>query len=143
MKFRQTPLVLVVGTDSVVLEGIVQTLTSSGFRVACAASNDEASLATAEERPLILLVASELTITHPQLLLLPRRAGGAALLWYTTPGEEPQLSAEVRRQVLAELLLPLERKRLVALARIVVDRAVESGRNGDDDTSLEDSHRRR
>lgn len=113
------------------MEGVAQTLLSSGFRVACARSREEAAMSIAEELPLILLVASDQTIRHPELLLLPRLPGGASILWYSVPGTEAPLASSVRRHALAELRLPLERQRLVALARHVAERAAKSGRLGD------------
>lgn len=131
MTRNESPLVLSIGGNSAVMEGIAQTLASSGFRVASVASADEAVGAVVAESPLILLLPAELASAHPGLLRLPRREVGSTIVWRDSDSPTTPLALSTRRYVLAELRLPLERQRLVSLARHVANRAVELGRDGD------------
>jgi len=127
------PLVLAVGGDEVVLEGIVQTLVASGFRVRHSADAADAADAAAEEAPLLMLVSSRLDGRLAELMRLPRQARGAVVLWHSSRERRAVMAPWLQRGVLAELELPLERARLLALSRFVLDRYVEAGRgeNGD------------
>ena len=138
MTRHESPLVLSVGGSSAVMEGIAQTLASNGFRVASVASADEAVSAVVAESPLVLLLPAELASAHPELLSLPRRDVGATIVWRDPADSGMPLALSTRRSVLAELTLPLERQRLVSLARHVAARAVELGRGGDDRASRAD-----
>ncbi|MFL5578647.1 MAG: hypothetical protein ACJ79S_22050 [Gemmatimonadaceae bacterium] len=136
---------MLIGTDVALLEGIAQTLGTAGHRTTLAASlADAAGRPLSGEAPLLLVVERELAVGgagRPAELLraVPLAPGGALLLFRrgggahdagsaTTAGDEGALPAALRRTTLAELTLPLERHRLVALAHTVEERARRTGR---------------
>lgn len=118
--------ILLVGADAALLEGIAQALAAAGHHVLTAASMAEASFVTATAPPLLAVVDRVLlgTVTDARALGL---APGGALVAFGDPGLP--LPAPVRRLVLAELRLPLERSRLTALAAHVQARAHHTGRD--------------
>jgi hypothetical protein len=117
---------LLVGADAALLEGIAQALTAAGHQVQTAASMDEASFIAAAAPPLLAVVDRTLLATDADARALGLAPGGA-LVVFGDPGTP--LPGPVRRTVLAELRLPLERARLTALAAHVADRAQRTGRN--------------
>lgn len=133
------PIVLI-GSDASLLEGIAQTLGHAGHRSRIAASPAEAAQRPGEEPPLVLIVERALAVadreTRAELLRLALAPGGAVLLYRPggRPGDaedvadESPLPAPLRRATLAELTLPLERHRLVALVQSVEERAQRTGR---------------
>lgn len=133
--------IILIGTDASLLEGIAQTLGAAGHRTRLAASPSEVAQRPEDEAPLVLIVERALALRHPEaaaeLLRLPLAPGGAVLLF--RPGgrsaahDEPAaaeaaLPAALRRSTLAELTLPLERHRLVALVHSVEERVLRTGR---------------
>ena len=132
------PIVLI-GTDASLLEGIAQTLGAAGHRTRIARSAAEAASPPEEDAPLIVLAERALTLRDgeatAELLRIPLAPGGAVLLFRTgaaaapaSESAEPPLPAALRRATLAELTLPLERHRLVALAHSIEERALLTGR---------------
>ena len=132
------PIVLI-GSDASLLEGIAQTLGTAGLRSRIASSPAEAAQRRGEEPPLVLIVERALVVrdreARAELLRLPLAPGGAVLLYRPGggPGDveddaEAALPAPLRRTTLAELTLPLERHRLVALVHSIESRAERTGR---------------
>lgn len=125
-------MLLLIGSDEALLEGLVQLLAGAGHRVATAATLQEARESCAGTKPLLVVVdrPSVAADTGDVLASLPHMPGGAIVLYRTT--DEPKaltaLPHGVARLTLADLTLPLERQRLVALAQYVKVRARESGR---------------
>lgn len=117
---------LLVGADAALLEGIAQTLTAAGHQVLTAVSIDEASFIAAAAPPLLAVVDRTLLVTDADARALGLAPGGA-LVVFGDPASP--LPGPVRRTVLAELRLPLERARLTALAAHVAARAQRTGRN--------------
>lgn len=117
---------LLVGADAALLEGIAQTLTAAGHQVLTATSIDEASFIAAAAPPLLAVVDRTLLATAGDARALGLAPGGA-LVVFGDPATP--LPGPVRRTVLAELRLPLERARLTALAAHVASRAQRTGRN--------------
>jgi hypothetical protein len=117
---------LLVGSDAALLEGIAQTLTAAGHQVLTAVSIDEASFLTAAAPPLLAVVDRMLLATAGDARALALAPGGA-LVVFGDPASP--LPGPVRRTVLAELRLPLERARLTALAAHVATRAQRTGRS--------------
>lgn len=117
---------LLVGADTALIEGIAQVLAAAGHQVLTASSLAEASFVATSAPPLLAVVDRTLlgTVTDTRSIGL---APGGALVAFGDPGVP--LPAPVRRSVLAELRLPLERARLVALALHVEDRARRTGRD--------------
>lgn len=121
-----SPLVLVLGRDAGAVEGIAQMLLAGGVRVATADDPHGVQGTMRGELPLVALVERGLATEYPDVLELPRRRGGATILWH---GAEPDdvVVTPIRRAILAEVQLPLERTRLLALVRHVAARTVQAG----------------
>lgn len=131
------PIVLI-GTNASLLEGIAQTLGAAGHRAVIArAAEDVAAARKGEDAPLVVIADRGRVVdddeTRAALLRIRLAPGGAVLLYRAdaaTAGEsaEAPLPTALRRVTLAELTLPLERHRLVALANSIEERAMRSGR---------------
>ncbi len=132
--------ILVVSPDSSFVEGIVQTLSAAGHQVIAARELSEAAETLRGTLPLVALInRDELTSTTAPSVPLAR--GGALLTFRTSEDTPPSLPFRVRRATLADLQLPLERKRLLALVNFVEKRARTAGRGSDDLDAVEDSPR--
>lgn len=129
--------ILLVGADAALLEGIAQTLTAAGHQVLTAVSIAEAGFIAAAAPPLLAVVDRALLATAGDTRALGLAPGGA-LVVFGDPASP--LPGPVRRTVLAELRLPLERARLTALAAHVAARAHHTGRDAVSPTPAE-SHR--
>ena len=81
--------------------------------------------------PLVAVVSRSLTTTGAEVLTIPLARGGARLLYHSPGGPETAFPPAVHRSVLADLSLPLERNRLVALVQHVDERARITGRSDD------------
>jgi hypothetical protein len=75
-------------------------------------------------------VERALAASDPAALRVPLAVGGATLLYQAGTDSSPgdALSLSVQRLVMAELTLPLERHRLLALIQRVEERARVTGR---------------
>jgi hypothetical protein len=125
-------MILVLGNDDALLEGLAQALAASGQTVATAKAVEDAE-EIAKRHPLLLLVADRARLTLSDGSRLARvafRAGGAVVAYrgHEEPSGTVALPSEIARMTLADLELPLERNRLVALALYVAARAREVGR---------------
>lgn len=124
---------LVVGTDSALIEGIAQTLTARGHQLFFAPTLADALDAVGAVRPLVVLVErssiDEIRMTL-RVSLAPR---GAFLVFHAEGATNPPLPHRVQRATLAELELPLETQRLLALIRYVENRAHMLGADSLDD----------
>ena len=118
--------ILLVGADAALLEGIAQTLTAAGHQVLTAVSIAEASFVASAAPPLLAVVDRTLLAPAGDSRALGLAPGGA-LVVFGDPASP--LPGPVRRTVLAELRLPLERARLTALAAHVAARAQRTGRS--------------
>jgi hypothetical protein len=127
-------MLLLVGGNTALLEGLAQALANSGQRVVVAHSVDEAGELQGRHRP-ILTVAERGLVSEAdpaQTFLRTTLAGGGALITYREAGDTSRaLQASIARHVLADLVLPLERNRLVALAEHLATRAKAVGRTPD------------
>ena len=123
-------MILLVGTDAALLEGLAQTLGAVGHQSRIAHSVAEAAERCAGDPPLIAVVERALA-SSGEALRLPLQPGGALVL-YRGAGEVATATVPraVQRLTLAELTLPLERQRLVAIAQHVRERARSTGRGG-------------
>ena len=118
---------LVIGSDEGALEGIAQVLGAAGHRAHVVRSIAEAIAVQSEIRPLVALVERRLAAEAEfQSLRLP--AGAALLLYRADPEAAPALPTTVQRMTIADLVLPLERQRLVTIVQRLTERAVASGR---------------
>jgi DNA-binding NtrC family response regulator len=125
-------MLLLIGTDEALLEGLAQTLAGAGHTVQVAHSVDEAEEAAQAKKPLLVVIDRRaLTVgMGDRLAALPQVPGGAIVLYRSTSDQEAHVTMPhgVARLTLADLTLPLERQRLVALAQYVKSRARGSGR---------------
>ena len=118
--------ILLVGADAALLEGIAQALAAAGHQVLTASSLAEASFVATGAPPLLAVVDRVLLASVADTRGIGLAPGGA-LVAFGDPSVP--LPAPVRRSVLAELRLPLERARLTALAAHVEDRVRRTGRD--------------
>ena len=119
--------VLLVGSDDAMLEGLAQMLLATGHRAIVARTVSEAMQVAAADSPLVTLVERSRGVTG-EVLRLPQTGGGALVLYRSPDEEVPPLPGAVRRATLAELLLPLERHRLLTLVQHLESRARRTGR---------------
>lgn len=121
--------VMLVGRDAALLEGLAQALATLGHTPAVARSLNEARELSGAQAPLVLVVDRALASdAGAELLTSPLASGGARLLYRTASAPLVPLLPSLQRAVLADLTLPLERHRLVALVQSVGERARLSGR---------------
>jgi hypothetical protein len=117
---------LLVGTDNALIEGIAQTLPAD-HQLFFAPSLADALDTVGDTRPLVVLVERSAIDEIRMTLRIPLAPGGAFIVFRgenTTPAPLP---GGVQRVTLAELELPLERQRLLALIRYVGNRAQTVG----------------
>lgn len=119
--------ILLAGDDAALLEGLTQLLTSAGHHATVARSLAEAREVAARSAPLVA-VLDHAIVGQVESLGLALAAGGAAVLYRSANRAPSVLPASVRRAVLADLTLPLERTRLLALVDRVEARARVVGR---------------
>jgi DNA-binding NtrC family response regulator len=122
-------MILLVGSDAALLEGLAQTLAARGYAAAVAASVQEALDCASAQLPLVAVIERELAATAPGLVSsIPLVRGGALVAFHKRPDERAVLPLALQRAVLADLALPLERNRLLALVQHVEERARVTGR---------------
>jgi hypothetical protein len=122
--------ILLAGEDAALLEGLVQSLVALGHNPSVALSLAEArETAVRGDAPLMFVVYRGFVDgSGTEVLGVPLAPGGTLVL-YRTPGSFPgALPLPLQRAVLADLTLPLERNRLVALVQHVEERARATGR---------------
>lgn len=122
-------LLLIVGTDAALIEGMSQTLTGAGHEVMFARGLAEAIEAAGDLRPLVLLVERSAIDEIRSTLRVPQAEGGAILVFHPEDTVSSPLPHRLQRATLAELELPLERQRLLALVSYVEKRAFTVGRD--------------
>lgn len=121
--------ILLVGPDAPLLEGLAQTLAAVGHRPVLASSIAEAIEHAAATPPIVAVVERGMAVAMGEGLRLPLAPGGTLVLYRPGTPAEPPLSPSFQRAVLADISLPLERHRLIALVQSVVDRARVTGRD--------------
>lgn len=125
--------ILLIGTELPLLEGLAQSLASLGFVPMVAESIEEGRELAAQHPPLVSIVSRALaSVSSAETLGIPLAPGGALMLYRAVGSPITTFSASVQRAVLADLALPLERNRLVALVQHVEQRAKAAGRGGPD-----------
>ena len=125
--------VLLIGGDIALLEGLAQAFAAQGYAPRVVATLHEAREAATDTSipPLLAVVERGLaTGTGADVLAIPLLAGGAFMLYRVRAEDDLPVPPAVQRAVLADLTLPLERNRLLALAQHVSDRAIATGRSG-------------
>ena len=117
MKDESTTMILLVGGDAALLEGVVQTLAARGYATIVATSLQDAVECCAGNLPLVAVIDRDLAADAPGLALgIPLVRGGALVVFHQTVEHPPVLAPALQRALLADLALPLERNRLLALA---------------------------
>ena len=119
--------IVVVGSNAALLEGVAQLLAAAGHAVRLAPTLSELAAQESDEPPLVAIVERGLLVSRGAVgpALAP---GGATVLYHSAEGELPSLPARVQRATLAEVALPLERHRLLALVQNLVERQEATGR---------------
>lgn len=132
-------MILLLGSDAAMLEGLAQSLANAGHRVHLAHSaSDGVELALAD-RPLVVIVDRRSASADREALRIPFASGGAILLCHREGDPPSPLPTALGRLVLADLAIPLERNRLLALVHRVADRARITGRESGEWPALPDS----
>ena len=125
-------MILLLGSDEALLEGLAQLLSISGRRVEVVQSLDEAEEIATRRGPLLLVVerGAFAGALGDRVAHLPLAPGGAIVVYRQTGAAElsAPMPRSLTRAMLAELELPLERNRLAALAASLESRAQKSGR---------------
>jgi hypothetical protein len=121
--------ILLVGPDAPLLEGLSQSLAALGHVPIVSLSLHDAREVASQDPPLVAVVSRALAAAaSSDMLGIPLAPGGALVLYRSTGGLTATLPPALQRAVLADLTLPLERNRLVALVAHVQDRARATGR---------------
>jgi hypothetical protein len=121
--------VILVGADVALLEGLAQTLIGFGHDVKFAGSVIDAAVAINGDLPALAVVSSEALEEVAQGATFPLTHGGALIVYCKSHDERPFLPPQLQRTTLAHLVLPLERKRLLALVQSFDARARTAGRS--------------
>ena len=124
---------LLVGSDGALLEGLSQSLGALGYATMATQELREARELASTRAPLIAVVeASAAAMSSADALGIALAPGGALVLYSVTgKGAAPVLPPTLQRAVLANITLPLERQRLVALVQHVAERVRMTGRRRD------------
>ena len=126
--------VILVGDDVALLEGLAQTLLGFGHDVSFAASVSDAAAGLNGDLPALAVVSSEALEDVAHGASLPLTPGGALIVYCKSHDERPFLPPQLQRSTLAHLVLPLERKRLLALVQSFDARSKTTGRSIRDDS---------
>ena len=120
--------ILVVGPDAALLEGVAQTLVGAGHQAVIARDIPDALDTLRGAHPLLALVDCEELQARGAMLQAIVAQGGAVLAFHCDD-DDSRLPFRIKRNTLAELKLPLERQRLLALVKFVENRARAAGRD--------------
>jgi DNA-binding NtrC family response regulator len=136
--------VLLVGTEVPLLEGLAQSFAALGFTPVTAQSLSDARETAVHEPPLVIVLSRSLAASSGgETLTIPLAPGGALVLYRSVGSALVTLSPTVQRAVLADLTLPLERNRLMALVQHVGERAKAAGRGRQGEAGEDEvAHRR-
>jgi DNA-binding NtrC family response regulator len=131
--------VILVGTDDALLEGLAQSFATNGLTPHVAGTLYEACELAADNAPIMVLIDRKMAAESGGDALSIQLAPGGSLVLYAGNAQDQLVATPgiLQRSVLAELTLPLERNRLVALATHVRERAVTTGRDTRIQPSLE------
>lgn len=122
--------VLLVGEDAALLEGLAQSFAALGYIPRVALSLHEARESAVADPPLLAVVDGQLAAdSSADALAVQLSPGGALVLFHSGADERPLIPPTLQRAVLADLTLPLERNRLIALAQRVSERLRATGRS--------------
>jgi hypothetical protein len=131
--------VILVGADVALLEGLGQTLIGFGHDVSFATTVSEAASVNLEQSPALAVVSADALRDAGIAATLPLTPGGALIVYGSSHDDRPFLSSKLQRATLAQLVLPLERHRLVALVKSFDNRSRSTGRSMPEEEMLDDS----
>jgi hypothetical protein len=131
--------VILVGGDVALLEGLGQTLIGFGNDVSFAATVSEAASASPHDSPALAVVSADALRDAGIAATLPLTPGGALIVYGSSHDDRPFLPPKLQRATLAQLVLPLERHRLVALVKSFDSRSRSTGRSMPEEEMLDDS----
>jgi len=121
--------VLLVGEDAALLEGLAQSFAAVGYLPQTSSSLHDAREAAGAVAPLLAVIEGVLAAeASAEALAIPLSPGGALVLYHSTVDARPVIGPTLQRAVMADLTLPLERNRLMALAQHVQERVRATGR---------------
>ena len=120
--------VVAIGPDTALLEGIAQTLVGAGHHVVVARDIPEAIEHLHNQEPLVALVDCGELLNGGGALKASLANGGALVTYHCEGSEAPRPPFNFQRALLADLSLPLERQRLLALIKYVETRLSITGR---------------
>ena len=121
--------VLLVGEDAALLEGLAQSFAAVGYVPQVASSLHDGRESASVTAPLLAVVEGLLAAqASAEALAIQLAPGGALVLYHATVDSHPAVPPTLQRAVMAELTLPLERNRLMALAQHVQERVRATGR---------------
>jgi DNA-binding NtrC family response regulator len=121
--------VLLVGEDAALLEGLAQSFAALGYAPRVALSLHEAREGAVADPPLLAIMDGRLAAqSSADALAVQLAPGGALVLYHSGADERPLIPPTLQRAVMADLTLPLERNRLIALAQRVSERLRATGR---------------
>ena len=121
--------VLLVGADAALLEGLSQSFAALGYAPRVATTLHEARESAAQRTPVLAIVDRNLAgEASAEALAIKLAGGGAMVLYHGANDSRPTITAALQRAVMADLTLPLERNRLIALAQRVQERIRTTGR---------------
>lgn len=129
--------ILVVGPDAALLEGVSQTLVGAGHEVLVARDVPEALESLGSIRPLVAVVDRDELVKSGVAFRAALGPGAALIAFNNDDTDGERLPFALKRATLAELQLPLERQRLLALVRNVEARAHAAGRDEEEATAIE------
>jgi hypothetical protein len=121
--------VILVGDDVALLEGLGQTLIGFGNDVSFATTVSEAASANIGDSPALAVVSADALRDAGIAATLPLTPGGALIVYGSSHDDRPFLPPKLQRATLAQLVLPLERHRLVALVKSFDSRSRSTGRS--------------
>ncbi len=122
-------LVLLIGTNEALLEGIAQSLASAGQPPLIVQSIAQSIVQSSRnEPPLIAVLERSAALRNLDGLRVRLAAGGALVLYRTDGLAEPSLPPVLQRVTVADLTLPLERLRLTTVVQHFCTRARDCGR---------------
>jgi DNA-binding NtrC family response regulator len=129
--------VLLVGSDVALLEGLSQSFAALGYAPRTALSLHDAREVAIQSQPLIAVVERRLAAESSSEALAISLVPGGALVLYHPTDDRPPVAPALMRAVIADLTLPLERHRLLALAQRIQERVRATGRARRRDTPPE------
>ena len=122
--------VLLVGEDAALLEGLAQSFAALGYSPRVALTLHEAREGALADPPLLVIIDGQLAAeSSADALAVPLSPGGALVLYHSNADTRPLIPPTLLRAVMADLTLPLERNRLIALAQRVSERVRLTGRS--------------